>query len=388
MGILPRPWPGQTTENPLLKQVTNMLWSVLMITSGLTARAAEGEAAPFIPTPQLYGLLQVWVTAWDFDVDPNADPASYGDPEDDPGFKIRRARLGLTGESDQVRYGLIVGTSSPFDALLDQSSDRVGGDVDIVDASAGVALTKGLWLDAGVQKVPVSRDLLISSGQLALSERAVSSEWLAPGRDVGLLLDGNLGEGDALRGRLRAGAFNGNSALLGDDNAGKLIAARAELGLGPGDTYQTWGKVDGFSLGLAADGYWDEDIATRTVGFGGDAMIRVAGLAVMLEGRAATLAPTQTDIAVPDVLASVMRIGGLAQVGYSLGAFEPAARFSLFDDDTDATDNGDVAEVLVGGTWHGPQDGVRAGLGYVLRMEMGGATTANDTVRLWTQLAL
>ena len=49
----------------------------------------EGVSAPYAPTP--VGLLQVWGTVWDQDVEPSTDPASYGDPEDDIGFKVRRA---------------------------------------------------------------------------------------------------------------------------------------------------------------------------------------------------------------------------------------------------------------------------------------------------------
>ena len=61
-----------------------------------TANADEGGGAgPAIPAPVVTGFVQMWVTALDQDVDPLTDPASYGDPEDDPGFKIRRARLGL-----------------------------------------------------------------------------------------------------------------------------------------------------------------------------------------------------------------------------------------------------------------------------------------------------
>src|SRR5437868_4685634 len=65
----------------------------------------------------------------------------------------------------------------------------------------------------GLEKVPVGRDELISARELVLSERAVLSNWLVPGHDVGLSGDWAKGLG-----RVRVGVFNGNGSILGDDN--------------------------------------------------------------------------------------------------------------------------------------------------------------------------
>jgi hypothetical protein len=60
----------------------------------------------------------------------------------------------------------------------------------------------------------------------------------------------------------------------------------------------------------------------------------------------------------------------------------------MFDDDADADDNGDVADVVVGVTRSGRNASWRLGGGYVHRMELGGVATRNDTARLWLLVRL
>ena len=332
-----------------------------------------------VPMPRPTALLQVWVTAYDMDESTQADPASYGDPEDDIGAKIRRARVGVEGEGEHLRYEISVGVGAPYDALTEEDED-----VQLVDATVGVSPVQGLWFDGGVMKPPLSREQLMRTSELPLAERAVSSEWLVPGRQAGALVD--WGTDADTRVRLRGGAFNGNGGIFGDDDSGKLFAARVEMAHGPAKTYQTWGPEKGFTLGVAADGYYDWDNATKTASVGGDLILRVAGFHLLAEGRFAQLEPTQSDVEAPGVFAKTTRIGGLAQVGYGIGPVEPVVRFSLFDDDADSDDNGDLAALDVGVTGHLLEDAVRVGGGYVLRLERGGSTIDNDTVRLWLSL--
>jgi hypothetical protein len=138
-------------------------------------------------------------------------------------------------------------------------------------------------------------------------------------------------------------------------------------------------------LSAGANGFYNDDLSTGTLGLGGDLLVRVAGLSVLLEGHHANLTPTHTDIAAPDVLAGTKRLGLTGQVGYSLGAFENAVRVSMFDDHTGVDDNGDVWELYGGTTAHLVDDHARVGVGYVHRHEMAGQTLPNDTIRLWVQ---
>ena len=122
-------------------------------------------------------LTQIWVTAFDQDVSEQADPAGYGDPEDDQGFKLRRARAGFTGSDGNFFYGLVFGMSSGADGLANSE-----GTVGIVDAYGGWNVHRHFALTAGVQKVPFGREQLLSSGELVFQERAITSNHIAPGR--------------------------------------------------------------------------------------------------------------------------------------------------------------------------------------------------------------
>jgi len=354
---------------------------VPLLLSALTTSAVAADE-PVLPAPKPYGLVQAWLTVYDQDESDSADPAGYGDPEDDPGLKLRRARVGLRGKDDRWAYGLVVGTSSGYDALSERTEN-----VGLVDAYGGVHVADPVWVHVGLQKVPVSREQLMSSANIALGDRSVGTEYIAPGRDVGVTVDAKVGDGEA-RGRLRVGAYNGNGSTLGDTDDGKLIAGRLEGVVGTGRAYKTWGDHEGITIGVAGDFFMDSDRATSTMGYGGDVLARISGLSVLVEGRFATLKPTDTTAGVPAVLSETSRMGLTGQVGYTLGDWEPVLRYSTYDDNAAIDDNGDVSEGMGGVVWHGQDDVVRAGAGYVLRMEGGGRVLSNDTARVWFQLKI
>jgi hypothetical protein len=224
----------------------------------------------------------------------------------------------------------------------------------------------------------------MSSSNLVLAERAVASVWMVPNREVGLLADYTLDMGPSNL-NIQAGVFNGNGALLGDDNPGKLYAGRLEFTLGKG-VYRTFGKTEKPVVGLAFDGYLNQDIATQEIGYGADFIARFAGLSALGEFRMKNLIPTNTDIDSPAVLSETQQIGYLAQLGYTVGQFEPAVRYSFFDDNVDLVNAGDGKELSTGVTWHNKTDSVRIGGSYVLRLEDDSYAVANDTARLWMML--
>ena len=352
-----------------------MMFSIIGLSLVSTAFAED-----VIAEPQPFGQLHMWTTLYDMDEKEVADPAGYGDPEDDIGFKLRRARVGIGGENDMTKYQLSVGMSSPFDATLNRGSESIA----LVDAYFAWKALEGFWLSAGVQKVPISREQIMSSSNLVLAERAVASVWMVPNREVGLLGDYTL-DMNTSKINLQAGVFNGNGSLLGDDNTGKMVAGRLEYILGKG-VYKTYGKTETPVIGVAVDGYLNQDIATKDLGYGADFIARVAGVSVMGEVRMRTLSPTNTDIESPAVLSKTSQLGYLAQIGYTIGQLEPAVRYSSFDDNTDLVNAGDGREVSAGMTWHNKSDSVRIGGSYVLRLEADGFVVANDTARMWMML--
>jgi hypothetical protein len=345
----------------------------------LLATPTASAAAPPEPTPTVF--VQTWVTLMDQDQSEVADPGGYGDPEDDPGFKLRRVRLGFEGDNDTMRYGFTVGVSAPYDVVSE--AQGAGMEVGLVDSYGGYSPTKGLWIVGGRQKVPVSRESLMSSSQLGLSDRSVSTQWLTPDRDLGAVVDYRW---KFLRARV--GAFNGGGDLSGDNNDGKLISGRMEAKIGPGAVYRTYGEVKKLTIGMGVGGWTNDDTAVSTNGLGADVIVRLGGLAVMAEARVKNAEPKEELVEVPDVFSETTRQGVMAQVGYTVDQFEPIVRYSVFDDDTSTEDTGDVSEIVSGVTWHADGDGFRAGLAYAMRSEQGPMKVENDTVRVWLQFKL
>jgi hypothetical protein len=353
------------------------LLTIFAISLSWSLPSAALAEEPEGPTARPVGLLQVWGTLYDQDTNPQADPPGYGDPEDDMGFKVRRARVGLEGEVGRnIGYEVVFGAASPYDAW-DPTPRQIG----LVDAKLSYG-ARGFRVAAGQQKVPFSREALVSISEVVFGERSVATEHMAPGREVGLVA-GYRASGFLVR----AGAFNGNANFQGDDNTGMLWAGRAEWSQGKGENvYSTFGRVEKPVVGFAANAFYNQDLGVSTFAWGGDLILRVDGFALLVEGNLATISPTNADIVSPDVLVETSRMGVTGQAGYSYRGFEPAVRMSLYDDNRSAEDNGDVLEMLGGVTWHLARDRARFGLAYVYRGELGGRELLNDTLRLTGQL--
>ncbi len=343
----------------------------------------------------LWGQLQTWTTLWDQDVVAQADPATYGDPEADPGFSIARARLGLDGflpvgdaGPGQVDYALSVGVAAPYDAISEGSES-----LQLVDAFGRWALPSSIGLSSvsvGIQRVPFSREAMISSADLVFEERAVGTNWLLPGREVGAAASQSLSLGDDPEGNqllLRVGAFNGNGALFGDDDPGLLAAGRLELILG--DAYRTWSPELEPALGIGVAGSLDADVATSTQAFEADLLARYSVVTLMGELIRSRIRPTQTDVAAPSVAGATDRMGWLGQLSVWVPidgpqGIEIAGRYATFDDAAALDNNGDVAILHAGATARDLLSGVDLGLAFIHRSEPD--AVRNDTLRLTVQV--
>ncbi len=348
----------------------------MLITTLLTVLAprahAETPAAEADITPIV--LLQAWGTAWDQDVDPQADSTGYGDPEADAGVSLKRARLGVEGTRGRFDYKLVFGLTSPYDGF-----DKETGAVGVVDATIGFA-QKGGFVEAGRTKVPFSRDQMMSAGELTFQERGFGAEHVAPDRALGLR-GGYKAKGLQVQG----GVFNSGGTLAGDDNDGKTYVGRVEYNSND-TTYRTWTRGKAFAIGVGGGGFLTDDVATRTVAFGGDVLVRYQGVYLLADVARAELTPQDTDVAAPGVWADTTRLTATGQLGVNLGRYEPAVRWTMLDDSS----AGKFNQVLAGVTWHGGEktdagrDSVRFGLGYVKRLEE--TERDNDTVRAWAQV--
>lgn len=326
------------------------------------------------PTAQ----IQTWFTAWDQDQDPKADSGGYGDPELDTGFNIERARLGLKGGYKVVDFAIRFGAASPYDTL----SEKVAP-VELVDAWGRLTFdTKGgtTRLSIGQQDVGFSREASISSNDLVFQERAVSTEWLSPVRELGAAVSHDwkwLGA--------RIGVYNGGGNLFGNNDNGVMLAARLEGHVG-GDTYRTNASSPAFGIGGSF--IYETSQAEVTQRAEVDMLGRIVGLNLLVEGEWEQIDPKlEATYLPPSVPDKTVRMGGLVQLSYykelPLGAIEPAVRMSYYDDATHLKDNGDVGILHGGVTWREPVPFVDVGAGYIHRFEFQGADLNNDSVRVW-----
>ncbi|TNE86755.1 MAG: hypothetical protein EP330_20870 [Deltaproteobacteria bacterium] len=349
----------------------------LALLSLLVTNASAGDIEP----PQPTAMVQTWLTAFDQDTDPQADPASYGDPEHDMGFSISRARAGLRGEADHFLYEVSVGVGSPYDRLSTEETD-----VGIVDAFVGLHATDELTISAGTQRVPFSRDTLISSTDLVFQERSVGHSWIAPGREVGAVADFRHSSGF----RARAGAFNGGGTIFGNDDNALLGAVRLEFA--KGDIYRSWDPEGDMAFGVGLASFYAGGLTSRRLAAGGDVLFRVANFNVMGELNWLNITPGDANVIEPDVRETTGQLAWSGQISYfipvgdGMGGIEPAVRAASFDDAMGVSDNGDVLILHAGASWRDITPGVDVGLGFIHREEMGGRALANDTARLWLQL--
>ena len=363
----------------------------LAVLASSPALAEDGASSPPpvpweepAPTPRAVPWLepnvqlQTWFTAFDQDEDPQADPGGYGDPEHDVGFSLPRARLGFRGGFKVVDFAVRVGSSRPYDAVSPDPAP-----IDLVDGWARLNFeTKGgtTRITLGQHAIPFSREQMMSSNDLVFQERAVSTNYLSPLRDLGLTVRHDWRWIGAA-----VGVYNGGGNLFGDVDPGLQIAARVEGHVG-GDTYRTNSTYNAFGLG--ASYIYNRTFADTTQRVGVDLLGRIVGLTLQAEGTMNFIDPNDDAIIVSPTIPEVTkRMGGFAQLSYyavlPLGDLEPAVRFSYLDDATHLQDNGDVAILHGGVSWREPVPFLDVGMGYIHRMELQGQASNNDSLRVW-----
>ncbi len=367
---------------------------VLLCTFGLMAPWAGASAGSYTDIdddtpPQRRGMLvspttqiQTWVYFWDQDEDEVADGSSPGDPEVDPGFQLTRARFGLYGQYRWIDWRFRAGTAAPFDRITREDTP-----FDLVTARVNTrfrSVAGDTMLSIGLHGVHFAREMRMSANDLVYEERSLSTNVLAPNRDLGFTAQHTY---KALRATV--GAFNGNGSNYRDVDPGMLVAARIEASIG-GDTYRTNATDDAFGFG--AGWIHQKTASTRENRVTADLNGRIRGFSLLASGIATFIDPLGDDVLVPpDVLDTTIRWGFSAQLSWfgetGIGGIHPAVRFSMLDDNTDLSDAGDTAQLHVGATWREPLPFLSIGAGYIHRMELQGDPRKNDSLRMWVGFA-
>jgi hypothetical protein len=331
-----------------------------------------------------YGLLQSQIALYAGEDNLIED----GDPGERVGFRLRRARLGVSGWA----WGVV-----DYSLSIDLSA---GKSVELLDAWIGYRYFPTLGFTLGASKVPFSRFALYGSARGTLSERPLGVQALAPFRQVGLTLEGELG------GLIRyaLGAYNGferqtnfhegyveNAGLQG--NRFNRLAFAGRLELQPlGALGEDMADLDGGGLrvGVGAGLYYSDGKTTKSAGWEVDLALKIAGLHFIAEYIADTAEPKSVPTTTATIPASVDRHAFVGELGYFIRAINVglAVRAELLDDNRDADNNGDEL-VLAGGVqyyWH--RHHLKAMLDYTHRIELEGADRDNQTLLLTLQFSL
>jgi hypothetical protein len=331
-----------------------------------------------------YGLLQAEIALYTGDDNLLQD----GDPAERIGFRLRRARLGVGGWA----WGVV-----DYSLTMDLSS---GKSVELLDAWIGYRYFPALGFTLGASKVPFSRFAQYGSGRGTLSERPLATQALAPFRQVGLTLEGELG------GLIRyaIGAYNGlerhtnfhegyveNAGFEG--NRFNRLAFAGRLELQPlGALGKDIADLDGGGLrvGVGASLYYSDGKTTKSAGWEVDLAVKLAGMHFIAEYIADTGEPKSVPTTTATIPAGVDRHGFTGELGYFIRPINlgVAVRAELLDDNRDSDSNGDEL-VLAGGVqyyWH--RHHLKAMLDYTHRLELHGSDRDNQTLLLTLQFAL
>lgn len=311
-----------------------------------------------------------------------------GDPADAPGMRLRRARLGASGWAwGNVDWEL--------------SMQATPGGIDLLDAWAGYRGLTGIGFVVGARKTPFSKFVIESVTSSALTDRPLGVQAMAPFRQVGLTIEGDVGNGIA---SYALGVYNGFSrnqsfnegyveAPALDGNRFTRLAYMAHVSLQPlgsvGKGFVDFARSNP-KLGLAGSFYYDDGKTVQTLGIAANLIFKMKGFHFVAEYLYDSAEPTTeptTDATVP---ASVSRQALIAELGYlvlndELGV---TARVELLDDNMDLDNQGDQLVFTGGLQYYFHRHHLKAQLEYTHRSELDGLSLDNDALLLQVQFEL
>jgi hypothetical protein len=351
------------------------------------APTAAAEAEPSIPSPMiqygefqldLHGRIQVLGGLVG-----DHSHTSNGDVLSRDGFRIRRARLGMSGQlKKNFEYGLELD-------LIDEDS---GGNA-LLDAFVTFKPVEFAWVRVGAGKLPFSRALMISSGDMQFIERpawvnieaVTGSNMLDPGRQVGIAVGGRVSLFN-----YSAGVYNGSPGFsVGDLNDGLLYVVR--LGAGQGDILGSEADFarTGLRWSVGLNGYLDQDPEADVRGGGMDLGVKIFGFSFHAEALWAKSVPVTRPESTSSTLDEFERWGMYVQAGYlyplSFGGLELAGRFAMMDENIRVDNEGDLWELTVGLNAYLFENQLKLMLNYMKREEMEGTSLENDSILVMMQ---
>ncbi len=298
-----------------------------------------------------------------------------GDLADQSGFRLRRARLGVSAQF-AGNFGVFLA------ANLLPSDDDVGS---VSDATLSYFFADWLGVSAGLGKLPFSRAALDSSRSLLSIERPLSVSRIVPSRRLGITVEGRLFDERFAYLLSLENATEGFA--FGNRFGGFLYAARL-IG-------SPWGlatiedRSERFRLSVAAAALYENGPATRTIAVTGDILATWYGATLQVEALCDRRIPDDAPDVSPEVASKIERCGAYAEAGFGFDAWvvplRTVVRAEIYDDDRALADSGDLLLISGGldADLYAPY--LRAQLQYQARVERHGENLKNDSLVLVLQ---
>jgi len=144
--------------------------------------------------------------------------------------ELRRLRLGFEGGYRSLRFEV--------DTDLSDANDVLDAGGVLKDAFVELRVSRSLRLRAGQFKVPFDEEQLESASRTDMVERSLFTMAVAPGRDLGLMARGRLGERYTYAAGLFAGDGRTDDSRSGATAAGRVVfAPRDSLRVAAGATF-------------------------------------------------------------------------------------------------------------------------------------------------------
>jgi len=337
--------------------------------------------------------IQLRATLFDQDDLEANDPVVYGDPGLREGISLRRVRIGLEASwRDIVDLRVVGGWDNRYDAL-----ESVPSYPTLLEALFRVRHILPIELEAGLGRVPFGRQSTASSAHLALWERSLASEHMAPSREPLLTLRGSLGPKDNKV--LPEGALgwavsvsNGSSPWAGDPDPSPRVSGRVRLDLlKPWQDHETGRDATGFGVSLGGSINHNWGLEANTLTGGADLGLQFGRVNLQGELLIARAKPTFDVEGLPSLLSERNSLGWYAQLAVVIvpGWLEVAARVGAYDDNRALADAGDRLDAGGGVNFFLFDGHFKAQLHYVHREELGeGYSTPNDSLILQVQALL
>jgi hypothetical protein len=311
-----------------------------------------------------------------------------GDPAEQAGFRLRRARFGVGAELMQL-------------IDLEVSTELSGKSATLLDA--WIAYRKGseLGFTLGVHKVPFSRYLLAGTSQQSFLERPLAVTAMAPDQQPGITVHGSIGGGLFT---YALGVFNGferqpnffegyqqNPGFEGNRLSRLAYVARVTtepLGsLGDGLVDLDHGD---FRFGVGGSFFYNDGKTTRGWAVEADLLLKVQGFHLMTEFLFDSAEPQDDPTTELTLLQSIDRMAWVAEVGYCIlpRQLGVVLRAEVLDDDR-ANDNSGDQLVLTGGLqYYVFRHHLKVTLDYSHRLELFGPELDNGSLLIGLQVDL